>query len=347
MKVRIFAGTGGVGKTSIAAASALRAALDGARCLVLTIDPAGRLKTALGMSTAGRQNRVELEDCSAGGELWSAQLDVSMALEEMVRRTAKPEYVDFLLRHPLYNALRSLAGMQELMAIERIDRALKENFDHVVVDTAPSRHALDFLDKPEYLAKLVSAPLVKLAGRTWKWWKDSPLGRAGSAGMEIYVQIEKLVGAKLTHDVLEFFEVFQRVAETYARDAKKTIGYLRDPKITAFTIVSSPFKARADAGWFFDELRSRRFAVDTLIVNRVWPPFRISMKPDATEEARQFLSWYLETSAAQQRATERVRDEFGSKIPRFMTLRELSSDIDGLPALRQIAELLGAQILPQ
>jgi anion-transporting ArsA/GET3 family ATPase len=340
VKVRIFLGTGGVGKTSVAAASGLQLALAGGRWLVITIDPAARLKTALGMGTGGEHRRVPLDEYGAKGELWVAQLDVQRGLEQMVRRLAKPDDVDAILNNRIYHALESLAGMQELMAVETIGKALTRDFDGIMVDTAPSRHALEFLDKPEYLVRLVSAPMTKLVGRTYGWWKNSPLGMIGRKGLDLYGQIEKIVGGELLSDVLEFFSVFQAVAEGYARDAEKTLGILRGPDAGGVTIVTSPLKARGDAGWFLAELQKRKFRVDRMVINRVWPKLSVSAQPDADESARAFVDWYHSVSAAHADAVETARREFSARIPRIEMLPELPADVDGIAALVRIAASL-------
>ena len=346
MKIRIFLGTGGVGKTSVAAASGLRAALEGGRCLVLTIDPAARLKTALGMAMDGQARRVPLDAYEASpkntpkGELWAAQLDMKTALDQMVRRLAKPAQVELVLNHRIYQALGEMAGMQELMAVERIGQALEPGFDSIMVDTAPSRHALEFLDKPEYLVDLVSAPMVKLIGRTYQLWERSPLARLSRMGMDLYGQVEKLVGVQLTRDVLDFFSAFQGVAEGYAKEAEKTIAVLRDPQTTSFTLVSTPFKARADAAWFPEELKKRKFAVERLVVNRIWPGLQVEAESGASEEARDLVAWYHGVSAAHARAVEAVRSEYAAKIPHLVTLMELSNDVDGIAALYRISQSL-------
>ncbi|HWC95872.1 MAG TPA: ArsA-related P-loop ATPase [Candidatus Sulfopaludibacter sp.] len=331
MKIRIFVGSGGVGKTSVAAAAGLKAAMEGARCLVLTIDPAARLKTALSMGTAGEHRRVALEGVAAKGELWVAQLDTRVSLEQLARRFATPEQLEILLPHAIFHALGSMAGMQELMAIAVIGEAARQKYDTIVVDTAPSRHALEFLDKPEFFVRLVTTPLVKLVGRTYHWWEKSSVSRLGRVGLELYRQVEKLVGAQLTRDVLEFFSAFQGVAEGYARETGKTLEALRDPRTTAFTIVSSPFKARADAAWFWAELHKRKFAIERLVVNRVWPKLQLA------GDARGLIEWYGDVSAAQEKSWDAVKREFGAKIPRLLALPELPTDVDGLPALQRIA----------
>jgi anion-transporting ArsA/GET3 family ATPase len=331
MKIRIFVGSGGVGKTSVAAAAGLKSAIAGARCLVLTIDPAARLKTALSMGTAGEHRRVPLEGIAATGELWVAQLDTAASLQQMARRFATADQLKLILPNPIFHALSSLAGMQELMAIDVIGQAIRQKYDCVIVDTAPSRHALEFLDKPEFFVRMVTTPLVKLVGRTYSWWEKTGVSH-------LYRHVEKLAGAKLTRDVLEFFSAFQGVAEGYARDTRKTLAALRDPRTSAFTIVSSPFKARADAAWFWQELHTRNFAVERLVVNRVWPELQLQEMGDA----QALIEWYGGVSGAHQKAWDAVRREFSAKIPRLLALPELPTDIDGLPALHRIADRLDA-----
>jgi anion-transporting ArsA/GET3 family ATPase len=336
MKIRIFVGSGGVGKTSVAAATGLKSAIAGARCLVLTIDPAARLKTALSMGTAGEHRRVPLEGIEASGELWVVQLDTAASLEQLARRFATADQLKLILPNPIFHALGSLAGMQELMAIEVIGQAVRQKYDCVIVDTAPSRHALEFLDKPEFFVRLVTTPLVKLVGRTYNWWEKTGVSRLGRMGLDLYRQVEKLAGAQLTRDVLEFFSAFQGVAEGYARDTGKTLAALRDPKVTAFTIVSSPFKARADAAWFWQELHTRKFAVERLVVNRIWPELQLQQ----TGEAQALIEWYGGVSGAHRKAWDAVQRDFSAKIQRLLALPELPTDVDGLPALHRIAERL-------
>ncbi|HWP85295.1 MAG TPA: ArsA-related P-loop ATPase, partial [Terriglobia bacterium] len=254
MQVQVFLGTGGVGKTSVAAASALRTAMGGGKSLVVTIDPALRLRTALGMEPGGLEQRVPL-DPSIRGELWAALLDVKASLDRAIWRYGKPEEARTVLEHPIYQMLAtSLAGMQELMAVERIHQALEEEFASICIDTAPSRHALEFLDKPEYFTQLVSFPIVKLVGRTYKWWINSPLARIGKSSLELYTRVEQVLGAPLVHQVLDFFSVFRKFAEGYASRARETLARLRDPATTSFTIVTTPDKALRDAQHFLAEL---------------------------------------------------------------------------------------------
>ncbi|MGI8785772.1 MAG: ArsA family ATPase [Acidobacteriota bacterium] len=341
MKIQIFLGTGGVGKTSIAAATALGSALRGEKALVLTIDPAQRLRTALRLDSGQWQQQVPVES-AADGQLWAALLETRSTLDRAVQSYAtSPQQVETILKHPIYEVLiSSLAGMQELMAIERLDQALRDDFERIVVDTAPSRHALEFLDKPEQFGQLVSFPLVQLVGRTYKWFEGSRLSRWGRQSVDLYSKVEELLGATLVRQVLDFYSIFRSIAEGYARRAAKTARRLRDPKTTSFHIVTTPYKARRDVEYFWKELQTRKFPIEGLVINRVWPATQGDLPGDAPALATRALDWYRSVSADHQRISAEVFAQFSAQIPSHRQIPELSRDADGLEALHQISRSL-------
>lgn len=342
MKIRIFLGTGGVGKTSVAAATALREAIDGKKCLILTIDPALRLRTALRIDSDGWQQQVPIDSFSPQGELWAALLDTRKTLDRAVELYASsPQQASTVLKHPIYQVLTtSLAGMEELMAIERLDQALVEGFQDIVIDTAPSRHAFEFLDKPEMFAQLVSFPLVQLVGRTYKWWEGSALSRLSRKSIELYSRVEQILGANLVRQVLDFYSVFRSIAEGYGKRAQKTASRLRDSKTTAFCIVTSPLKAKRDAEYFWGQLNKRKFPVAALVVNRIWPAARPPLPVGEDRLVDAAIEWYADVSATHQRAWEEVSRDFAGRISKLVTVPELPRDVDGLQALYQISESL-------
>ncbi len=341
MKIRIFVGTGGVGKTSVAAAEALRGARGGSRCLVLTLDPALRLKTALGLSPGGLQQRVPLSGYMGLGELWAGLLDVRSTLDRAVRLYGEPDQAKTVLEHPVYKILiDSLAGMQELLAIERIDQALSEGFDRLFIDTAPSRHAFEFLDKPEFFAHLAAFPLVRFAGRTYKWWEKSAVSLVGRKSLDLYTRMEELLGTTMVRQVLDFYSVFRTIAEGYADRAQRTAALLHDPATTTFTIVTTAVKAARDGEHLWGELRRRQYAVESLIINRLWPDLDAGLLADASRSAQDLLAWYRDVGAAQKRLFDQVSNQFSSRSIKIIGLPELPRDIDGLPALYQISDSL-------
>jgi anion-transporting ArsA/GET3 family ATPase len=339
MKIRIFVGTGGVGKTSVTAASALRSALDGDRCLLLTIDPALRLRTALGLTSAAADQKVPLESISSRGELWAALLDVRATMDRMVRRLGEPRKVEALLHHPVYQFLiASLAGMNELVAIECIDQAMRDGFETLFIDTAPSRHAFEFLDKPEFFVQLINFPMVKLVGRTYKWWQKSASAILGRKSLDLYAGVEGILGATLVRQILDFFSTFQTVAEGYAHRAKRTISLLRDPQTTSFTIVTTPLKSKRDTGYLWNELTRRKFFVDELVVNRLWPNRQVKLSPTASPALRDLVSWYSGVCVSQHQVWDKVSETWSGKIPRLIGLPELPRDVDGVAALVEMAK---------
>jgi anion-transporting ArsA/GET3 family ATPase len=341
MKIRVFVGTGGVGKTSVAAAHALGGAALGEKCLVLTIDPALRLRSALGLTGDGLERRVDAGPLAPPGELWAGLLDVKATLDRAVNLYGEPEQARTVLAHPVYQVLiQSLAGMQELMAIERIDQAFKDGFRHLYIDTAPSRHAFEFLDKPEFFAELVSIPAVRLMGRTYKWWEQSAFSRLGKKSVELYSKMEQVLGSSLVRQVLDFYSVFRTIAEGYADRARETVRLLRDPSVSSFSIVTTPFKAKRDAGYFLAELGKRRYPVTSIFVNRVW----LSSTPVAgtlPPAAHGLAEWCRGIGAEHARELDDVRAGFSSRIPSIVALRERPSQVDGLESLRAIAKDLG------
>ena len=340
MRIRIFVGTGGVGKTSVTAASALRSAVDGKKSLVLTIDPAWRLRSALGLTGTALEQRVGLDSMDAKGELWAALLDVPSAMNRMVHAHVSRDKAREIIEHPVYRLmLTSLAGMNELLAVERIGQAIADGFENLFIDTAPSRHAFEFLDKPEFFVQLVSFPLIKLVGRTFGLFRKGRLP-AGSADGDIYGKVEQLIGAALAGQILEFFSIFQPVAEGYASGARRTIGLLRDSKSAAFTVVSSPARARQDGNYFFGELTNRGYAVEELIVNRVWPEWDMKSAAGASAATRELVGWYEDVCAAQRAGRDKAAAAWHGKGPRVIDLPELARNVDGIAALAIIAEHL-------
>ena len=338
MKIIVYLGTGGVGKTSVAAATALAQARAGLKSLVLTIDPALRLRTTLHLKPGVLEQAVPL-DPPANGEFWAALLDVRATLDEAVRLYGKSSTADRILNHPIYATIAdSLAGMQELMAVERIDQLARRGFEHIVVDTAPSRHALEFLEKPMFFSELVGSGWVKLVGRTYKFVAGTGMMTLGRKTLDLYARAESILGTNLVRQILDFYSLFVSIAEGYAERAEKTVALLKDPAVTEFRVVTTPQKALRDARFFHEALGSRNFPIGALYVNRVWglepgPEF-----PDGL--ARRVMDWYKSVRASHVAAVEAVTSEFSAVIPRIARLPELERDVDGLSALERIAQSL-------
>ncbi len=335
MKIVVYLGTGGVGKTSLAAATALAQARQGRRCLVLTTDPARRLRTALGLVPDALEQRVIL-DPPAPAELWGAMLDVRSTLDDAVRMYGKPGVIEKVLAHPIYATIASsLSGMSELMAVERIDQLMRRGFDNIVVDTAPSRHALEFLDKPMFFAGLSDSGWVKLIGRTYRFAAATPLGFFGRRSFDLYARVESLLGARLVSQILEFYSLFVSIAEGYSERARKTVALLKNPGVTEFRIVTTPQKAVADTSYFMAQLSARGFPVEAVCVNRVWTEAAGPERADGLEG--ELLDWYETVRGSQQREIALLRDSLGTAATKIIPVPELEVDVGGIESLERIA----------
>jgi anion-transporting ArsA/GET3 family ATPase len=336
MKIIVYLGTGGVGKTSVAAATALAQARAGVKSLVLTIDPALRLRTALHLKDGALEQTVPLEP-PAQGELWAALLDVRATLDEAVRLYGKKDTAERILNHPIYATIAdSLVGMMELMAVERIDQLSRRGFEHIIVDTAPSRHALEFLEKPMFFADLAESGWVKLVGRTYQFVARTGMMTLGRKTIDMYARAEAILGANLVRQVLDFYSLFLSIAEGYAERAQKTVAMLKDPAVTEFRVVTTPQKAMRDAAFFHEALSSRKFPIGALYVNRVW-----GLEPGADYQEgleQRLMDWYASVRASHVAAVAEVKAAYQATIPYIASLPELEHDADGLQALERIAE---------
>ena len=337
MKIIVCVGTGGVGKTSVAASIALTEARAGAKCLVLTTDPSHRLRTALGLKDGLLEQRVPVPD--AKGELWAALLDVNATLDEAVRLYGKPGDQARILQHPIYRTIASsLSGMQELMAVERIDQLILRGFDNIVVDTAPSRHALDVFDKPELFADFSDSGKVRFVSRTYQFAEAVGLTAIGRGALEFYSRVESILGANMVRQMLDFYSLFYPIAEGYSARARRTVALLRDPNMTEFRVVTIPAKALRDAQFFIEALNKRKFAIGMICVNRAWR----EAQPERTPEglATELLDWYRSVSEAHVSAIAKMCDTFGPRVKEIRILNELERDVDGVESLRRLADQL-------
>ncbi len=344
MKFTVCVGTGGVGKTSVAAAMALEQAMAGENCLVLTTDPALRLRTALGLKEGQLEQRVPLP--GAKGELWAALMDVKATLDDAVRLHAKPSNHEKIFNHPIYHSIcDSLAGMQELMSVERIDQLMRRGFDNIVIDTAPSRHALDTFDKPVLFADFSDSGKVRFVSRTYKFAEAMGLTTIGRNALEVYSRAESILGTNMVKQILDFYSLFHPVAEGYSERARKTVSLLRDPEVTQFRVVTIPAKASRDAAFFLEALKKRKFPIGMMCVNRTWLyPTPGNAPPGLPTE---LLDWYRSVSESQLREIDKLKTAYGSEVKEIRVLRELDRDVEGVESLISLAEQLGMPVAAQ
>ncbi len=282
--VIVCCGSGGVGKTTTAAVLGLEAARRGRRAVVVTIDPARRLADALGLEggLAAEPQRIELDD--SPGELWAMMLDTAATFDGLVRRHAdSDEQIERILTNPFYrNIAGALSGTQEYMAAETLHELHgDERFDLVVVDTPPSRNALDFLEAPGVLARFLDHRLFRLLMLPTR----GGLKVIGAATQPILKAIGKVVGSDVLADSVAFFQAFAGMETGFRERADDVVALIRAPE-TSFVVVASPRHDTIDeAVWFARQLLDQGVGVTAAIVNRAHPEFGTGSSGDASEAA--------------------------------------------------------------
>ncbi len=281
-RIIICAGSGGVGKTTSAAVLAMEAARRGRRAVVVTIDPAKRLADALGLGDIG--NEPKRIDGDWPGELSAVMLDTKGTFDALVETYSDdPEQAERILANRFYrNISGALSGTQEYMAMEKL-YALNadENFDVVVVDTPPTRHALDFLDAPRRLTNFLDHRLYRVLMSPARG-----VMKAVHVAAQTFVRsVSRVVGAEVLDDALAFFGAFSGMEEGFKERAEVVLELLEDPA-TAFVLVAAPRRDTVtEAQYFADRLAEAGLDVSALIVNRVHPVFTLDPLDRVTARA--------------------------------------------------------------
>jgi len=267
--VCIVAGSGGVGKTTSSAAIALGMAARGKRVAVLTIDPAKRLANSLGLSELGNEERrVEVE---VEGELWAMMLDAKRTFDELVEWHAPDEQTrDAVLGNRIYRELsNAVAGSQEYMAMEKLHELHQEGrYDLLVLDTPPTRNALDFLDAPKRLSTFIDSRSLQLFTAPGRFGLKV-LGRGTGV---LFGAMQRLTGIDLLQDLGEFFRSFGEMSEGFRERAERVNALLADSR-TAFLLVTSPRRDAVDeAVYFHHRLLDSGLPFAGVVVNRMHDP---------------------------------------------------------------------------
>jgi anion-transporting ArsA/GET3 family ATPase len=267
-EIVVTCGSGGVGKTTLAAALGVRAVLEhGGSVLVLTVDPAKRLASALGLEAIGNVER-RIDVPGAKGELWAAMLDTKASWDDLVRRHAPdPATRDAILANRLYaNITGTFVQSHEYIAVERLfDLHASGRFDLIVVDTPPSRNALDFLDAPDRMAEF-------FGGRLLRWLTAGYRNRLVNLASRPLTQLaDRILGSAFLADITEFFTLFATMETGFRQRAEAVRSLLADTR-TSFVLVSTlePAPAR-EAAFFVRELAARRLNLGAVVLNKVLP----------------------------------------------------------------------------
>jgi anion-transporting ArsA/GET3 family ATPase len=287
-EIVIHCGSGGVGKTTTAAAVAAMAAVHhGGKVLVVTVDPARRLANALGLEAFGNvETRVPHQAfLDAGveprGELWAAMLDTKQSWDDLVRRHAPdPATRDAILANPLYkNITGRFVQSHDYIAMERLyEIHATGRFDLIVVDTPPTRNAVDFLDAPDRMADFFSSRLLR-------WLTVPARSRVLTmASRPFYSIADRILGSKFLEDIAEFFLLFQTMYKGFVARAEAVTRTLAD-KRTTFVVVSTLESAPVrEAEYFIDALEDRKLHLGAVVLNKVLPEWFLD--EGATRAAR-------------------------------------------------------------
>jgi anion-transporting ArsA/GET3 family ATPase len=357
VRIIVCCGSGGVGKTTTSAALGLRAAESGRKVVVLTIDPARRLAQSMGLSELDNRPRAVVGvDTSRGGRLDAMMLDMKRTFDDVVESHASPEKSQQILDNPFYQALSSsFAGTQEYMAMEKLGQLHAEaqqngRWDLIVVDTPPSRSALDFLDAPDRLASFLDGRLIKLLLMPTR----GP-ARLLSAGVNVVTNaISKVLGGQMLQDVQTFVAAIDSLFGGFRARADKTYQILKNPQ-TAFLVVASPdTDALREAAFFVERLDADGMPLSGLVLNRVTTAAASGISAQAALAAAEKLDdEHALTSALLRLQAERLarisrerglRRRFAAAHPSVATatVAALASDVHDLESLREIAELMTA-----
>ena len=280
-RVVVCVGSGGVGKTTTAAALALHAAKEGRRVLCLTIDPARRLANSLGLTEMREQEQAvprelfEAQHIVVKGSLSAMMLDTKRTFDELVRTTASSkERADRILGNRLYQYIStSLAGTQEYMAMEKLHAVRRDpRYDLVVLDTPPTSNALDFLDAPARLSGLVDSPAMRWLTQTVEGEKRSfSLSLLTKGAKVVLAGMSKFTGAGFIEQVAHFVTDFNDLFGGFRKRAEEVARTLRSDDV-AFVIVTSPAPLSVDEAIFFSErLEESGMTRDAFVVNQVHP----------------------------------------------------------------------------
>ncbi len=366
-RIIVCCGAGGVGKTTTSAALALRAAERGRKVVVLTIDPARRLAQAMGIEALDNVPRpvpgVISTRSQREGSLDAMMLDMKRTFDEVVESQASAEKAAQILANPFYVAVSSsFAGTQEYMAMEKLgqldqDARRTGRWDLIVVDTPPSRSALDFLDAPERLAGFLDGRFMRLMLAPAK----GP-ARLMTAGFGLVTNaLTRIIGAQVLRDMKTFVTAFDTLFGGFRQRAQRTFELLQADG-TAFLVVAAPEPdALREAAYFVERLSEERMPLAGLVVNRASRPPEGDLSADRamagverlraageTSSAAEMTAGLLRLHADRVRIVERetrLRRSFATSHPDVATavLPALATDVHDLDGLRTIGELLASQ----
>ena len=282
-RVVVCCGSGGVGKTTTAAAIALRAAEQGRKVVVLTIDPARRLAQSLGVSDLGNApQRVQLPG-TAKGELFAMMLNMRRTFDDMVLEHTSPDKAEQIFANPFYQTVASsFGGTQEYMAMEKLGQLVaKREWDLVVVDTPPSRNALDFLDAPKRLGNFLNGRMIRVIMAPGRG-----VGRFVTGAMSLAVRgVSTVVGGQMLKDASLFLQSLESMFGGFQDRAERTYAMLSRPGTHFVVVAAAEPDALREASFFVDRLSTDGMPLAGLVLNRTHPVLCTLSSAQATAAA--------------------------------------------------------------
>ena len=360
-RILVCCGAGGVGKTTTAAALALRGAELGRRTVVLTIDPARRLAQSMGLSELDNTPR-SVGGVAGAGSLDAMMLDMKRTFDQLVVDHAEPGKADAILANPFYQALSSsFAGTQEYMAMEKLSQLVGTGaYDLIVVDTPPTRSALDFLDAPQRLTTFLDGRMVRILLAPAKAGGKAYL-KVVTTGLNVFTSVlTRIIGADVLKDLSQFVAALETMFGGFRERAQATYDLLKAPG-TAFVVVAAPERdALREAAYFVERLAAERMPLAGLVVNRVHRSAAVGLSAERSLAAAQSLEERGDgpLAAAVLRlhadrvalATRQVRlqERFARAHPgvAVVEVAALPGDVHDLPGLRTVGEDLAGRRQP-
>ncbi len=359
-RIVVCCGAGGVGKTTTAAALALRAAERGRHAVVLTIDPAHRLAQSLGLTELDNTPR-RVKGIGNGGDLHAMQLDMKRTFDEVVLAHTTQEKAEEIFANPFYQSLsNSFAGTQEYMAMEKLGQLAEQgDWDLIVVDTPPSRSALDFLDAPQRLGTFLDGRMIRLLAAPAKVGGRVGL-RVVTAGIGVFARVlTRIIGTQVLADMSAFVAATDTLFGGFRERAQATYDLLSQPG-TEFVVVAAPEPdALREASYFVERLAAENMPLAGLVVNRV----HRSLVPQLSEQRAEAAAEQLEDGGGHRLAAavlrvhadrtavaareQRMRDRFTSAHPSVAQapVPAMPSDVHDLDGLRAVGDALAARVV--
>jgi anion-transporting ArsA/GET3 family ATPase len=353
-RIVVVCGSGGVGKTTVSAAIAVRFAEQGSRTVLLTVDPAKRLGTALRLpALAGDRTRVRV---AGGRSLEALQLDTQRTFDELIDRYAgSMERRERILSNPFYRRISdSLSGTSEYMAMEKLyELAVEEDHQTIVIDTPPTRSALSFLDAPNWLTDFLGGRFLR-----WMLWPSARAGRLGLGvariGAAAFARtIGRLVGAETLADTVDFLSAFEGMYGGFKARAARVLELLSSSDC-AFVVVTVPTDlSLEESGYFVERLSDKGMRPAAVVANRWHPEPEGSLPSNAPEVAAQLARGGVDERAVAAIVADRIRREpqiaaeraamasFAARhrVP-IVAVPELAGDVHDVKGLRRVASEL-------